>query len=357
MGQSGIDPDYLERVIRQSARSVERAVRTRRPARLRFAQISAGAELLVEDSRPPRVLDPELRVMQAVDAAGGATLGTLVGWANHPETAWSGNLLVSSDFPHVLREGVEQGVRDGDRLVAAGLGGVAVFANGAIGGLMTSRPGFAIADPFRELEHREPGFEKVRAQGQRLALLVLEALAGDGVAEVGETAMALRARAIEIPIENRLLQLGAALGRVPRGFVSWGVVRSEVAALRIGPASFLAVPGELYPEIANGGIESPPGADFPIPPVEVPPLRSLMPGRYRFLLGQANDALGYIIPKSQWDDEAPWIYGAQEETYGEIVSLGPETGPLLHAELSRVIAELPALTEPRSERLSLTAPR
>jgi len=23
----------------------------------------------------------------------------------------------------------------------------------------------------------------------------------------------------------------------------------------------------------------------------------------------ANDAIGYIIPKSEWDNEAPWIYG------------------------------------------------
>ncbi|MEL0298154.1 MAG: hypothetical protein VXA98_09360, partial [Gammaproteobacteria bacterium] len=47
----------------------------------------------------------------------------------------------------------------------------------------------------------------------------------------------------------------------------------------------------------------------------------------------ANDAIGYIIPKSEWDNEAPWIYGSTEETYGEIVSLGEETGPTLHRQL------------------------
>ena len=43
------------------------------------------------------------------------------------------------------------------------------------------------------------------------------------------------------------------------------------------------------------------------------------------MINLANDAIGYIIPKSEWDNEAPWIYGDEEETYGEIVSLGPET--------------------------------
>ena len=87
-------------------------------------------------------------------------------------------------------------------------------------------------------------------------------------------------------------------------------------------------------------IEAPPGRDYAVQPVEVPPLRTLMPGRFRFVIGLANDELGYIIPKSQWDDEAPWLYGAEEETYGEIVSFGPDTAPLLHAALREVLADL-----------------
>ena len=52
-----------------------------------------------------------------------------------------------------------------------------------------------------------------------------------------------------------------------------------------------------------------------------------MPGRVKFLVGLANDEVGYIIPKSEWDDAAPWLYGAPERHYGEINSLGPETAP------------------------------
>ena len=110
--------------------------------------------------------------------------------------------------------------------------------------------------------------------------------------------------------------------------------------VRFGDATVACVPGELYPEIANGGIARPPGADFNIAPVEVPSLRELMPGRFTFLIGLANDEVGYIIPKSEWDNEAPWLYGSAERHYGEINSLGPETGPQVHAALKALAASL-----------------
>ena len=102
-----------------------------------------------------------------------------------------------------------------------------------------------------------------------------------------------------------------------------------MAVLTFGDASVACVPGELYPEIANGGIVRPPGADFDLAPVEVPSLRELMPGRVKFLVGLANDEMGYIIPKSEWDNEAPVALRRGERHYGEINSLGPETGPTI----------------------------
>jgi len=340
MGSSGTNPDYLEQVMDGAARALVQAANARRPAILRLAQVPEAAASLVTDSRLPRVLDPGLRILHAVDSENGASLGVFVTWGNHPETLWSGNLEVSSDFPHYLREALEHGVRDGDRRVARGLGGVAVFANGAIGGLMTTDPDFPVHDPFTGVAYTEPSFEKARAQGVRLAMLALGALRSRDVVEVREAGISLRARTLEIPLDNTSVFLVAALGGFPRGFVRWRHLRSEVAAFRVGPASFLAVPGEIYPEIVEGGIETPDGADFPVEPVEVPPLRSLMPGRFRFVIGLANDELGYIIPKSEWDDSPPWIYGADEESYGEIVSMGPETGPLLHAALREILAGL-----------------
>jgi hypothetical protein len=327
-GRSGVDRAYRDRVVAGAARAVEQAVAALRPAWLRFAEVPEAARAFVEDSRRPIVLDPAVLSVQALEAGSGRTLGVFVSWGNHPETVWRHNLLVSSDYPHFLREEIE-----------SELGGTAVFASGAIGGLMTTRPGFGIPDPADGRVHEAPSFEKARAQGIQVARLAIAALRAAGAVELREGSLAVRARTLEVPLGNRGLLLAAAIGMADRGFVRFGRLRTEVAALRLGPASFLAVPGEIYPEIVNGGIESPPGADFGIEPVELPPLRSRMPGRFRFVIGLANDAIGYIIPKSEWDDDPPWIYGADEESYGEIVSLGPETGPLLHRALLDLLGD------------------
>ena len=110
---------------------------------------------------------------------------------------------------------------------------------------------------------------------------------------------------------------------------------SEVAFIQLGNATITAIPGELYPEIAVG-IENPEGADYTMPPQEVPNLRSQLPGQVNLMVNLANDAIGYIIPKVR-DNAAPWIYGEADETYGEIVSLGPDTAPAIHRAITDVV--------------------
>ena len=71
--------------------------------------------------------------------------------------------------------------------------------------------------------------------------------------------------------------------------------------------------------------------------------------------GLANDELGYIIPKSEWDEAPPYLYDAKSSPYGEIVSPGPETGPILHAAVPRLIDQA-AASSPLPEALTFSAP-
>ena len=334
---SGVDPDYLELVKSASAEAIRQAAGRLRPARFRFAVDRDGAAHMIGDTRKPIVVNGDLRLMQVMDAERDSTLGTLVSWDNHPETIWSDNLKITSDFPHYLREGIEKGVWDGDSLVAAGLGGTAIFATGNIGGLMTTHPSIEIRDPFRDTVYVEPSFDKVHAQGVKLARLGLDALGSDNRAEVDRAGITLRARTVLLPLDNRLYRLGASFGLFDRGMTGWMQFRSEVAFWQLGPADFLHHPGELYPEIADGGIEAPENRDFDISPQEIPPIRSVMPGNYKFISGLSNDMIGYIIPKSQWDEQPPHTYGYESPPYGEINSLGPETAPILHSEMLDLI--------------------
>jgi hypothetical protein len=65
-----------------------------------------------------------------------------------------------------------------------------------------------------------------------------------------------------------------------------------------------------------------------------------MPGKYKFMFGLANDEIGYIVPKSQWDEKAPYTYGKNGRPYGEVNSLGPETAPTIHRTIKELLEEL-----------------
>jgi hypothetical protein len=73
--------------------------------------------------------------------------------------------------------------------------------------------------------------------------------------------------------------------------------------------------------------------------VEIPPLRELMPGKVKFIFGLANDEIGYIIPKSEWDQKPPYLYLAPHPPYGEINSVGPDAAGTLHDTIGQLCEE------------------
>ena len=337
---SGVDPEHMKYVKAQTVRAVKQAVAALRPAKLVFAQDLSGRDsLLIKDTRKPIVKATGIHVLQAIDAERDNTLGTIVNWANHPETLWSKNLLISSDFPHYIRETMENGIKNNGEVIQEAYGGICVFFNGAIGGLMTPHASMSFNDPVRDTVFTSPSFEKTRTLGEQIALLAMNALSeGDTLLEMSP--ISLQAKSIILPLDNKIFRLASAIGLLKRGMPKLFSSRTEVAAFNFGPASFLSIPGEIYPEIIYGGIVNPPGRDFEIEPVEVPALQEKMKKQYKFYIGLSNDEIGYIVPKSEWDDVEPWLYLDKNDTYGEENSLGPETAPLIYKALSDVLEKL-----------------
>jgi hypothetical protein len=338
--ERGVDPAYLDQVQKGIQKAVREASENKRKAVFRFSEEQEKLKPLVGDTRDPQVLDAGLKLMQVLDAETKETLGTIMNWGNHPETLWLENIEVSSDFAHHWREMVENGIVDKDSVLMEGVGGVAIFLNGAIGGLMTTHPSMEVIDPFSKEKFQKQNPEKIIAQGRALAKVTLETLRDSSYLEVSKSNLAVRAETIELKMDNKLFHLAAYLGIFDRGFTKWKHIRSEVAAWKLGPATFVHVPGELYPEILHGGIESPAEGDFGIQPLEVPALQTQIPGRFKFFAGMSNDMVGYIIPKSQWDVEPPFTYKNQDRPYGEINSLGPETAPKIHSSVLKILKEL-----------------
>jgi hypothetical protein len=334
--KSGVNEKYLEYVQNQAVKAVGQALESARPAIIKLMKIDSTASDLVRDSRPPFILDDAIHLMQFCDRNTGKPFGLLLNWGNHPETLASKNLYVTSDFCYYWLEGIEKGIFYNGEMKKTGVGGIAVFANGAIGGLMTSL-GCNIYDPWVDMHFKKASFEKAKAQGYRLANLVLDQIEIGDWQVLENPEMKFRARTFLFKLQNKYFRLGGALGVFHRGFVKLNYLRSEVNLLSIGPAWILTIPGEINPEIVNGGVENPDGADFPGEPVESPPIRKLMQGKYNFVIGMGNDEVGYIMPKTHWDAKPPYTYSSKKGFYGEVNSLGPDAGPKMYEEVKKII--------------------
>ncbi len=328
--RTGVNTAYRGQVIAGAVSALNSAVTNLQLVRMAVHEIAVAPAGLLTDTRKPEVFDPNLRVLQFLQVGTGATLGSVVGWANHPETVWSKNRSLTADFPGYLREALENGVEVGGATLEAGVGGIHVYVNGAVGGLMSTTPNVTVRDPYLQQDFKTPSHEKARALGRQLASRILPRLEDTNAPAADRVPIAVRARTIEIPLDNPMFLLAPVIGLIDRGHVHWKTMRTEVAVVTLGDVTLACIPGEIYPEIVNGGIESPPGGDYPGAPVEVPPIRELLPGKTKFILGLANDEIGYIIPRTEWDREAPHLYNATKAPYGEINSVGPDTARRIH---------------------------
>lgn len=328
---TGVDPDYLTKVEDGIVRAIEKADGALADvAHVRMGMAKDAA--LLNDSRKPIVKHDELTAIQFQDAAK-KTLGVIATWNCHPEVLDRDNKEVSADF-------VWATVAHLEKEFAAPV----VYLTGTVGGLMS-----APDDLFKDADGKpypRGSFEKTEKYGQAVGRLAQKALADGRAASLAP--FTLQRREIYLPIDNNGYKLGYSLGVLKRNAFAWtgdsskgGAIdkddkkqrlaaKSEIARLRLGELDVAVIPGEIYPELVLGQYQDPvePGADFPDAPLE-PSIYSNLDAPFRMIVGLGNDEIGYIIPKRQWDEKAPFCYGRKTSQYGEINSLGPETAPLI----------------------------
>ncbi|MFP4502782.1 MAG: neutral/alkaline non-lysosomal ceramidase N-terminal domain-containing protein [Candidatus Hydrogenedentota bacterium] len=332
----GFDEAYLAFLEERTAAAVKDAVDNLAPANMYAATLDLPEKGFVRDSRKPHCIDNNVYLWRFTEPETDTTIATFVNWGNHPETLGSKNSLVTSDFVHYLREGVEKGVSDPNG--APGVGGMCLYFQGMVGGLMTQ---LGVAVPHRSGEEvfEANSFEKAQALGENVALAVNNALRDPQLVWQNENPyLAVGARTMIAPAEGHY-KWAIMLGLLHEGYYLGRGAKTEVNVLHIGDVRVLTVPGEVYPEIVKGPVEARPGRDFDIEPVEEPPLYDIMDGKQNLCIGLANDEIGYILPKSQWDAEPPWTYG-NDDQYGEGNSPGPDVGPALHATASKLIRDM-----------------
>jgi hypothetical protein len=329
MGVSGIDEAYNRFVVERTVEAVGEAVSGMRPATVRAAGVKpADVGRFFDDDRPPNLNDPDILVL-SIDDLSRRRIATLVNWASHPEALGSKNTLLTADWPWALVRDVEKGA-----------GGVAVFVNGAIGG-MQSPLGAKIDDPRTGQPAAANTFRFAEVVGEYVARHVLD-VAAKGRA-VSPSGIEYREQIVEIPVSNQgylmASQAGVFKERKPMSATTSTFTPVGYLRLVAGGKPFLEaalIPGELYPELSVGGIVRDPGADFPGAPEEKA-IKRMMTAPVKMLFGLANDEIGYIIPKAQWDETPPYTFGAQKRWYGEVNSVGPDAAPIIVDAFSRLI--------------------
>ena len=279
-----------------------------------------------------------MRVLRFERIADESLAGLLVQWNCHPEAMGPDNTLVTADFPWATIARLQ------DQLSCP----IAYFT-GAVGGLMAP-PDDGIQDEQGKPLH-EGDFDYTRRYGEAVADLT--ARAASRAQPIRLTPFSIDARSVAIPVENPLYRTASLVGLVRRPHVVWTgdyrdvepvkrmaapnemAIATEVACLRLGELSVACIPGEIYPELVYGEYQEPAekGVDYPEAPLEKS-VRELLPGDRWLLFGLANDEIGYIIPKRQWDQAPPFAYGRSKAQYGEVNSCSPEVAPIVMQALA-----------------------
>jgi hypothetical protein len=341
-GVSGVSPEYMRQVESGIVEAVRQADAAAEDVGAEYA--TAEDESLLGDFRLPKVYDGVLRILRFVRTSDGKPLGILVQWNSHGIEP-SKNHKVTRDFMGVVVDTLEKRHQC-----------KAMYFQGAIGGLMGTPP---LESLGLKREQIRDAFDVMQVAGEKVADLADRAL--KSAEPIDLVPLEVFARPIMIPLANEGYRMARAAGVIDRPAYLWTADRenrgeaiaagktdpnegfeTEVAYLRLGELDIAAIPGELYPELVYGKFQEPvdPGADFLDAPLETPIVK-VLPGKKFMVLGLANDELGYIVPKRQWDVVAPFAYGRKSAQYGERNSCGPETARHLMEALADRVREAP----------------
>jgi len=391
----GKDPRLMDYIQNQTVAALREAQRELQPARITLAKTTLPDNFgrILKDRRDPIVLDTHLTAMK-IDDLKGNTIATVVNASIHPETLGGKGSLITSDFPHYLREGIEKGGFQIQGQPVKGLGGIAIYFNGAVGGLMTTLGAEVKDESGKVLPQRS--WEKMQRIGELMAGAALEALREQRPADI-DTLLA-QSNTILLPIDNKYLRTLTAKGVIRRESYTDGrpakapevgrEIMTEVDLVTFSHsgtdseprsaeadtplAQIITLPGELFPEIALGGYLSDTkncwkvtdrkkamdgigkeriAASKPGVPKE-PVLMDYLKAPYIFLFGLANDELGYIVPANDFVfptyNPGP-VFGVDrcgsKDHYEETLSASSEMAPRVTRALLELIENQPRGTD------------
>ena len=316
---SGVDAYYVDFLVTQSAKAIEKAYDALRPARIKYAEAIEPANLRQCFSSYPFVDDQLMPALQAV-ATNGTVIATLGDVSQHAETLGfnpdlTAELDQRSDWPHFFRTELERRY-----------GGVGIEMAGSVGSNETpqvfSGPISRVPQQFVDASHPAGcrtlfdangtpvpvGYDQeTKVLGKQLGRAVGDALDGSGTWSATDTIWGAR-RSVCVELTNALFIAGAQLGvfsarpgyddnctvehpPAANGATSGTELQSQVAAFRIGDGEFVSEPGEVFPFTYLGSFLGPqdmPNPQYPLPPWVTTHMHEPLPIRRRARRGHAR---------------------------------------------------------------------
>lgn len=295
-GNAHADLQYLDWCVRQIAEAVNEASRNVQPAFLKIAVGEAKGKIAY-NYYAPQLYDPRCGVIQAIATTGpnkGKAIATLVNYAVHPEVIGSAQGILSPDLCGPLYERIESRA-----------GGVAIFMNGAQGGMVT-------ADVRRDNGQEANTWEECIRIGH---LLADEALRIAGQApDQHEPELFCAARRIDFPVDSEIMRYILHHSPIKMMSARGDSVSSTINYLNIGSAKVLTIPGEALPNIGYY-------------------LKRKMKTDHAFLFGLTNDAFGYILTEVDFNSFKRYDYVSR-------TSLGEMTGEIYMHEVVKWMGQL-----------------
>jgi hypothetical protein len=294
-GETAADLEYLDSVCKKLADAINEADRNLQAVGVKIATGEARGKIAY-NYYAEKLYDPRCHVMQ-FEGSDGKVVATLVNYACHPEVIGPDRGIMSPDFVGPLYE----------RIAEKG-GGVGIYMNSALGGMVTADCRDARGRDVQTWE------ESVRI-GNLLADESLRIVAGATVQK--EPDLFCGTLTLKLPIDNPLMRmilntsplaLGAKVDEQHR-------IATQVNVVNLGNAQMLTMPGEVMPNLGYY-------------------LKRKMHGEHNFLLGLTNDAFGYILAKVDWNSFKRYNYISR-------TCLGEMTGEIFMSEALGFVDQCP----------------
>ncbi len=321
----GKNDEYMQALVDAAVEAAEAALASRHIGQLRFGQ--TATEGILYDSRDPQVYDPNLYQLRFENADGEKGLRLLF-YGAHAESMRGDNTLLSRDFPGVMCD-----------VVTYETGDDTMFLPGAIGGLLYT-------DVLTEGDFN--AVDNMELTGNVMAEYALSIKPSDETVIPPELSVARTP--FTAKMDNTLYLYLKFLGVLTNEVIEGNsdsryLVCSEMSVLRLGDLHIVCIPGEIFPELVLGGEyrHYGTGGENPVP------LREIASGygvENMLIIGLCNDALGYIVPPSDFllNEAVPYIEGAEDPTgenhYEETNSLGPDTAHTIAKTFEALLAAL-----------------